>query len=123
MKLRSATPGLGDSLGSLVEFQSEESIRKRYSGHEHNSQIRPERDVQGRVVSQGGWVRIVAGGGGAGLYAFASSPDDATPQWGYDSDYALLRLTLRDQDWTADFISKDGKLLLLPDVFPRSRLA
>jgi acid phosphatase type 7 len=81
------------------------------SGHEHNSQIQPRRDADGDVVSEGGCVQIVAGAGGAGHYEFGSAPDDAAPQWGDDTHYALLRLTLRDQDFTADFIAEDGTLL------------
>ena len=81
------------------------------SGHDHNSQIQPARDAEGQVVSEGGCIQFVAGAGGGGHYQFHPGTGDATPEWGDDTHYAILRLTLRDQDFTADFIAEDGTLL------------
>jgi hypothetical protein len=87
------------------------------SGHDHNSQIQPARDAGGRVVSVGGCTQIVAGGGGGGHYKFGSGSGDSAPEWGDDTHYAVLRLTLRDRDFTADFIAED-RTLLHSQTFP-----
>ena len=103
--------GNDSSLAAFWKEMCDDGAVAYVSGHEHNSEIQPPRDAEGRVVSEGGCIQLVAGAGGGGHYKFGSGPDDSTPEWGDDTHYAVLRLTLRDQDFTADFIAQDGTLL------------
>ena len=45
------------------------------------------------------------------MYPFISGPGHAAASWRDDTHYALLRLTLRQNDFVADFIADDGSLL------------
>lgn len=103
--------GDSDAMDAFWKEMCADGALAYVSGHEHNSQVQPQRDAKGNVVSQGGCVQIVAGAGGGGLYRFGSGSRDATPEWGDDTHFALLRLTLRDQNFVADFIAEDGTLL------------
>jgi len=81
------------------------------SGHDHGSQVQPERNGDGAVVASGGCIQLIAAAGGAPLYPFLSGPGHAAATWRDDTHYAILRLTLRQNDFVADFIGEDGTIL------------
>ncbi|MCL5735779.1 MAG: metallophosphoesterase [Actinobacteria bacterium] len=81
------------------------------SGHDHGSQIQPNRDRNGNPVAGGGCIQLIAAGGGAPLYPFAFWPGHAIAAWGDFTHHAILRLTLGQDEFRADFIAEDGSTL------------
>jgi hypothetical protein len=81
------------------------------SGHDHGSQVQPQRDGSGNEVSSGGCVQLVAAAGGAPLYPFVTGAGHAAATWKDDTHFALLRLTLGEKSLVADFMADDGTLL------------
>jgi hypothetical protein len=103
--------GDDDAVDDAWRAMVEDGAVAYVSGHEHNSQIHPPRDAEGTPVHTGGCVQIVAGAGGAAFYPFESGRGQSKPDWGDDSHYAVLRMTLRADAMEIAFVDQEGAAL------------
>lgn len=80
------------------------------SGHNHNYQRWAPQDPYGNA-DPNGIRQIVAGTGGAYLWAFNHPPRPANLLTAIDTDFGAMRLTLRDGSYDIEFVSIGGEVL------------